>query len=303
MSHLRRLPKFEYLGPRSLAEVCGLIAGSSTGEAMLLAGGTDALLQMRRRERVPSRVIGLKGVAELEFLREQADGGLAIGAMTTMQALMVAPAIDRRYGLLRETVAQIGGPELRNVATIGGNIAGALPCADLPPALITLGARIRLCSQRGDRWLPLEEFFPEFGRTVAKGDELLAEISLPPPEPNSGGTYLKFHDRHSMDMTVVGVSAFAVWDRERRTFRDLRLAYANGAPTIFRANRAETVLRGQALTEEGLEAVAEAACTESNPRDSWRAHKDYRLELIRALTKRAIRRAWEKASDFSPKGT
>jgi len=166
---------------------------------------------------------------------------------------------------------------------------------------MTLGARIKLSSQRGDRWVPLEEFFPEFGRTVAEDDELVAEISLPRPTSNSAGAYLKFHDRHSMDMTVVGVSAFVVWDDQSRTFRDLRLAYANGAPTIFRAKRAEATLRGHALTEEGLEAAAETACAESNPRSSWRANRQYRLELIRALTKRAIRLAWEKAS--SQKGT
>ena len=301
MSYLKRLPKFEYVRPGSLAEVCDLIAGTSNEEVMLLAGGTDAILQMRRRERVPRRVIGLKGVAELEFVREQADGSLAIGTMTTLQTLLSAPVVGQRYEILRETTAQIGGIELRNVATVGGNIAGALPCADLPPALMTLGARIRLSSRRGDRWLPLDEFFPEFGRTVAEDDELVAEISLPRPASNSAGTYLKFHDRHSMDMTVVGVSAFVVWDDESRTFRDVRLAYANAAPTIFRATRAEAVLRGHTLTEDGLEAAAETACAESNPRTSWRANGEYRLELIRALTKRAIRRAWEKAS--SQQGT
>ena len=296
MTYLKRLPKFEYVGPQSLAEVCGLIAGASENEVMLLAGGTDAILQMRRRERVPRRVIGLKGVAELDFVREQADGSLAVGAMTTLQTLLSTPLVSQRYGLLHETAAQIGGYELRNVATIGGNIAGALPCADLPPALMTLGARIKLSSQRGERWVPLEEFFPEFGQTVAYDDELVAEINLPRPAPHSAGTYLKFHDRHSMAMTVVGVSAFVVLDGESRTFRDVRLAYASGAPTVFRAKRAEAVLQGHALTEEGLEAAAETACAESDPRTSWRANGEYRLELIRALTKRAIRRAWEKAS-------
>jgi xanthine dehydrogenase FAD-binding subunit len=296
MAYLRRLPRFEYVSPQSLTEVCALIAGTSTEEVMLLAGGTDAILQMRRRERVPRRVIGLKGVAELEFVREEADGGLAVGAMTTLQTLLSAPIVGQRYDLLRETAAQIGGLELRNVATVGGNIAGALPCADLPPALMTLGARIRLSSQHGDRWLALEEFFPDFGRTVAKDDELVAEIKLPRPTLNSAGVYLKFHDRHSMDMTVVGVSALVVLGADGRTIRDLRLAYANSAPTIFRAKRAEAVLRGHALTDDGLEAAAQTACAESSPRTSWRANAGYRLELIRALTKRAIRRACEKAS-------
>lgn len=296
MTYLRRLPKFDYLGPRSLAEVCELIAGTSHEDVMLLAGGTDAILQMRRRERTPRCVIGLKGVADLDFVREQADGSLAIGAMTTLQTLLAAAGVSPRYELVRETAGQIGGVELRNVATIGGNIAGALPCADMPPALMTLDARIKLSSRRGDRWVPLDAFFPEFGRTVAQEDELLSEISLPRPVPASAGVYLKFHDRQSMDMTVVGVSAFVVCGDDGRTIRDLRLAYANSAPTVYRARRSEAVLRGQTFTEEGLAAVAEAACAESSPRTSWRANGEYRLELIRALTKRAIRLAWEKAS-------
>ena len=292
---MKRLPKFEYLGPQSLAEVCGLIAGTTRDEVLLLAGGTDAILQMRRRERTPRRVVGLKGVAELDFVRGQDDGGLAFGAMTTLQTLVASPLVGQRHELLQAAAAQIGGNELRNVATVGGNIAGALPCADMSPALMTLGAKIKLVSERGERWLALDEFFPEFGRTLALEDEVLAEISVPKPAANSAGAYLKFHDRHSMDMTIVGVAAFVSWDSESRTFAEIRLAYANGAPTVFRAHRAEAVLRGQALSEEGLEAVAETACAESSPRTSWRANGEYRLELIRALTKRAIRQAWEKA--------
>jgi CO/xanthine dehydrogenase FAD-binding subunit len=295
MTYLRRLPKFEFVSPDSLAEVCALTADASAGEVMLLAGGTDAILQMRRRERTPRRVIGLKGVPELDFVREQDDGSLAIGAMTSLQTLLSAPLVRQRYGVLSETAAQIGGRELRNVATVGGNIAGALPCADMPPALMTLGARVRLSSRRGDRWVPLEEFFPEFGRTVALEGELLTEIRLPRPAPNSAGSYLKFHDRQSMDMTVVGVSAFVVRDLETQSVRDIRLAYANSGPTVFRARQAEAVLRGCTMSEEGLDASAAVACQVSNPRTSWRANADYRRELIRSLTKRAIRQAWQKA--------
>lgn len=295
MTYLRRLPKFEYVGPRSLAELCGEVAATDAGEAMLLAGGTDALLQLRRRERTPRRVIGLKGVAELDFVREAADGSLAIGAAATLAALAAAPVVQRRYGVLAETVAQIGGPELRNVATVGGNVAGALPCADLPPALMTLGARVKLSRAGGERWLPLEDFFPEFGRTAAADKELVSEIGVPPPPPRSAGVYLKFHDRHAMDMTVVGVGAFVTLERDGGAIEELRLALAGSAPTIFRARRAEALLRGQAPADDALDAAAEAACSEAAPRSSWRANREYRTVLIRSLTKRAIRRACEKA--------
>ncbi len=296
MNYLRRLPKFDFVSPNSVSELCSLTARASSGEVMLFAGGTDAILQLRRREATPRCVIGLKRISELDFIEERADGRLAIGAMTTLQTLMSSPVVQRHYDVLSETAAEIGGLELRNVATVGGNIAGALPCADLPPPLMTLGAQVKLSSQKSERWVALEDFFVGIGQTAAAQGEVVTEISLARPPSRSASVYLKYHDRQSMDMTVVGVGAFVELDPEGKMFRDVRLAFAGGAPTVFRAKQAETVLRGNGLTEEGLDAAAETACKEASPRsNSWRADPDYRLDLIRNLTKRAIRRAWQKA--------
>jgi carbon-monoxide dehydrogenase medium subunit len=296
MNHLRRLPKFDFVSPGSMGELCALTATASEGEIMLFAGGTDAILQLRRREATPRCVVGLKRVAELDFIEERADGGLSIGAMTTLQTLMTSPAVQAHYAVLGETAAEIGGIELRHVATLGGNIAGALPCADMPPPLMTLGAQIKLSSEAGERWVAMEDFFDGFGQTAATQGEILSEISLARPTADSAGVYLKYHDRQSMDMTVIGVGAFVELDSGRGVLQDIRLAFAGGGPTVYRGKRTETVLRGEALSDERLEAAAEAACEEANPRtNSWRADPDYRLELIGNLTKRAIRRAWDKA--------
>lgn len=295
MSSLRRLPKFEYLAPVTTDEVCRLLA-SHAGEAKLLAGGTDLILQMRRRETVAKYIIGLKSVPELTFVRETAEGGLAIGAMTTIQTLLTSPIIRKTYGVLAQVAAGIGGPELRNVATIGGNLAGALPCADFPPALIALGATAKLKSSASERMVPVEELFPSFGKTVARPDELFTEIHLPNVPAFSGGVYLKFHDRHSMDMTTLGVSAFVSWDEESRVFRDVKIALASSAPVPMRAKKAEAVLRGRALGEDALEEAARAVCEEANPRTSWRATREFRFELLRTLTKRAITDAQKKAA-------
>lgn len=295
MTYLRRLPKFEYLAPASIAEACDLLAAHNH-DAELLAGGTDLLLQMRRRETVPAYVIGLKGVSEMAGIRALNGGGIEIGAMTTLHALLSSPIVRRQYAVLAEAAASIGGPELRNVATVGGNIAGALPCADLPPALMTLGARIRLASSSGQRVLPLEDFFPKFGTTVARPDELLTAILLPSVPAFSGGVYLKFHDRQSMDMTTVGVSAFVTLDEDARVFRDVKIALASSAPVPLRARKAEALLRGRAFGEDALEEAARAVCEEANPRSSWRATRDYRFELLKSLTRRAIRDARHNAS-------
>ncbi len=295
MNYLRRLPKFEFVRPGTLEEVRTLMASAAEEEVMLLAGGTDALLQMRRRERTPRFVIGLKSVAELDFVREEADGSLAIGAMTSLHDLLSAPAVRRRFAVVAEAAAQIGGRELRNVATVGGNIAGALPCADMPPSLMALDAQLKLGSRGGDRWLPLEEFYPSFSQTAAARGELVTEIRLPPPAPFTGGAYLKYHDRHSMDMTVVGVSAVVSLDGPGGNIRNIRVTLANSAPTTFRARDAEKVLRGRRPSEPAFAEAAEAACSEASPRNSWRANRDYRLVLIRTLTRRAIAAACEKA--------
>ena len=300
MSYLRRLPKFEFLAPQTADEVCSLLAAHSD-DARLLAGGTDIILQMRHREITPRCIIGLKGVGELAFIREQEDGGAAIGAMTTIHMLLSSPLIRSKYSILAQTAAGMGSPEIRHLATLGGNLAGALPCADFPPALIALGAKVKLQSQQGARLVPVEEFFPEWGHTVAGPHELLTEIQLPKLPSSSGGVYLKFHDRHSMDMTTVGVGAFVSADDDGRSFRDVKIALASSAPVPLRARKAETALRGRAFSEEALEEAASLACHDADPRTSWRATRQFRMDLVRTLTKRAIAGAW-KIAVSSPNG-
>lgn len=295
MKYLRRLPKFEYRSPRTIGEVCDLLSAHGR-DAKLLAGGTDLLLQMRMRETTPAYLIGLKGVAELSYIRELAGGGVAIGAMTPIQELVRSPLIRKKYAVLVEAASGIGGTELRNVATVGGNVAGALPCADLPPTLIALGAKAKLQSSEGERVAAIEDLFPSFGRTIAEPNEVFTEIVIPEPPSFSGGTYLKFHDRQSMDMTTVGVSAFVTWDEGRGVFHDVKIALASSAPVPMRATKAEATLRGRAFDEDALHDAASAVCTDANPRSSWRATREFRLDLLQGMTKRAIRTAQERAA-------
>ncbi|MDP6174654.1 MAG: FAD binding domain-containing protein, partial [Rhodospirillales bacterium] len=156
MNYLRRLPKFKFVSPDSMTELCTLVEQATPGEAMLFAGGTDAVLQLRRREMTPAQVIGMKRIAGLDFIRGEEDGGLSIGAMTNLQSLITSPIVQARHGVLGETAVQIGGLELRNVATLGGNIAGALPCADMPAPMMILDARVKLTSKAGERWVGLD---------------------------------------------------------------------------------------------------------------------------------------------------
>lgn len=300
MGYFRRLPRFEYLAPQTIDEACAALA-ESRGDARLFAGGTDLLLQMKRREIAPRAIIGLKGVASLSFIRRQ-NGGVAIGAMTTFSAIECSALIAEKHDFLCDTAAGIGSPELRSVATVGGNLSGALPCADFPAPLITLGAVVRLRSARGERSLALEDFFRGFAETAAAPDELVTEIELPSRPAFSGGAYLKFHDRHAMDMTTTGVAAFVSWDTEKQLVADVRIALSVSGPTPLRAKKAEAALHGRPMTDEALEEAALLACEEAQPRTSWRATKEFRKELISVLAKRALRQAEEKARAAAVKG-
>ncbi len=300
MGYLRRLPRFDYLAPHTVDEACSALA-ERRGDARLFAGGTDLVLQMKRREITPRAIIGLKGVASMSCIRAQA-GGLAIGAMTTFRAIESSPLIREKHDFLCETAAAIGSPEIRAVATIGGNLSGALPCADFPAPLMTLGAIVRLRSVRGERALALEDFFMEFAKTAAAPDEILTEIEIPSRPGFSAGAYLKFHDRHAMDMTTTGVAAFVTWDREKRLIGDARIALSVSGPVPLRVKNAEAALRGQTFTEKALEEAALLACQEAQPRASWRARREFREELINVLTKRALRQAGEKARAAAEKG-
>ncbi|MFQ5946601.1 MAG: FAD binding domain-containing protein [Anaerolineae bacterium] len=302
MTYLRRLPRFEYVAPRTVAEVCDALAKYGS-EATLMAGGTDLIIQMRRREVVPRYVVGLKNVPELDFIRAEPSGSLTIGAMATSWSIQSSPIIRQRYDLLAQTAADIGGIENLHVSTIGGNLCGGLPCVDFPAPLLTLEARVKLVRQRGERAVPLDGFFLDFEKMAREPDEVLTEIQIPPQEPRSGGAYIKVHDRHAIDITTTGAGAFVTLDQDGERVRDVKIALTTSAPVPLRVRRAEGVLRGRVITEEALKQAARLACEDAAPRTSWRSTRNARLGLISALVMRALRQAWKKARSLPPSAT
>ncbi len=293
MGYLRRLPRFEYFAAQSVAAVCSALA-ECPDETRLLAGGTDLILQMRRREVMPRYIIGLKNLPELAWIRSTNDA-CALGAMTALSAIESSAPMLQQYDFVAEAAAEMGSPEIRLVATIGGNLSSALPCSDLAPPLLVLEAVLKLRSVRGERWVALDDFFLGPAQTVMEPDEILEEIQPPCRPPRSGGAYVKFHDRHAMDMTVAGIAAFVILESGSEMVQDARIALATGGPIPLRVRRAEAVLKGQPLTEKTIEEAATLASEEARPRTSWRANREFRLELIQVLTRRALREAWKKA--------
>jgi len=286
----RRLPKFEYLRPTSLQEALSLLA-QYKGKARLLAGGTDLVPKLKRREiEAPSYLIDIKSIAGLDYIRHDEVEGLKIGALATIHAIETSPIIKERFPVLAQAAYSMASVQVRNRATVAGNICNAVPSADTAPALLTLQARVKLASQKGERWVDIEDFFTGPKETVLTDEEMLLEIEVPNLPLSHKGIYLKLSPRRSMDLAVVGVAVVAVPENGvfKDVFKDVRIALGAVAPTPIRARRAEEVLRGQSLNEELIKKAAQIAEEEARPIDDHRASAWYRKKMVNVLVKRAL---------------
>jgi len=279
--------RFEYLEPTTIEEAIVLLARHGE-QARVLAGGTDLLIRMKARQWRPQYVVNIKGIPGLRGI-SQNGGGLSIGALTTVREVETSPVIRQNYGSLAYAASQLGSIQVRNSATIGGNLCNAAPSAELAPPLLGLGATARIRGPQGERNVPLEEFFTGPGKTVLGPGELLVGLEVPAPAPGSGNAYIKHSPRRAMDIAVVGVAAWVL--QEEGLCRDCRIALGAVAPVPMRARNAEATLRGQPLTDELLAKAGQAAMAECSPIDDIRGSAEYRREMVRVLTQRAVKQA------------
>jgi CO/xanthine dehydrogenase FAD-binding subunit len=289
---------FEYVRPSSLEEACAALArpdgsGATDGPAKALAGGTDLLVQMRLGGLQPRALVSLKDVPGLAFVRVEGDGALVIGAATALAAVENSPDVRRAFPAIAEAAACIGSVQVRNRATVGGNLCNAAPSADTAPILIAAGAEAIITDGRVERTVSVEEFFTGPGETVLRRGELLKAVRVPPATAGSYARYFKTF-RSAMDCCTVGVAIFAVFESESMMVGDARLALGAVAPTPIRARAAERMVIGQNL-DDGLIARAGArAAEEALPISDVRASAAYRTTLVEVLSKRALTaaRAW-----------
>jgi len=243
--------------------------------------------KLKRREiEAPSYLIDIKSIAGLDYIRHDEVEGLKIGALATIHAIETSPIIKERFPVLAQAAYSMASVQVRNRATVAGNICNAVPSADTAPALLTLQARVKLASQKGERWVDIEDFFTGPKETVLTDEEMLLEIEVPNLPLSHKGIYLKLSPRRSMDLAVVGVAVVAV--PENGVFKDARIALGAVAPTPIRARRAEEVLRGQSLNEELIKKAAQIAEEEARPIDDHRASACYRKKMVNVLVKRAL---------------
>ena len=283
--------EFDYYSPGSLEEAVSLLQQHGFG-AKLLAGGQSLIPAMRFRLSAPEVLIDLNNIEELEYIRESNDH-LAIGAMTREAMLEESDLVAGRYPLLADAARVIADPLVRNKATVGGNLAHADPANDHPAAMLAYGAELVALGPDGTRTIPIDDFFVGLFENALEEGELLTAIRIPAPGPHSGGAYVKA-ERKVGDYAVSAVAVQLTMEGERCAAA--RIGLTNVNPTPMRARSAEEALIGQTVSDDVLEAAGQAAAAECDPSQDLRGSVEYKRDLTRVLTKRAIRKAIARAT-------
>ncbi len=273
----------EFYSASNVKEASELL--SRFGErANVLAGGTDLMVEVNQR-RTPLKTVVFIGRAGLDYI-ECGEGTLRIGATTTHTDIAASSIVQENAPLLAEAVRSIGSPAIRNMGTIGGNVANASPGADGSASLLALGARVKLISVRGERVVDLEQFFVDIGKTVLAPDELLTEVIVPVQGETTRWTWHKLGQRKASVCAVISLAASL--DLEGSTCRSVRIALGTVAPTPFLARRAGELLEGKPLTPSLVEEAARAASEALPDRDGLRATAWYRRRICEVLIKRFL---------------
>jgi CO/xanthine dehydrogenase FAD-binding subunit len=309
------MKRFEYFKPKTLDEALSLLKQYGR-KAALIAGGTDMLVMIKQKTMAPDVLVSLRGIPGLDHIRY--DSSLKIGPMVTHRALEKSELIRREFSALADAVDALGSIQIRNVATLGGNICTAAPSADTAAPLLVLGALATVKSTKGERAIPVDEFFTGPGETVLSEGEILTEIEIPKPLPNTGSAYWKHQRRQALDLPILGVAVLISLDKatvacsdllctaspisavlhsmeeDELICKEIRIALGVAAPTPIRTKNAEGLLRGKKLSDELLEEVAATASEEARPRDTLRGEGWYRRDMVKVLVKRMAMKSIER---------
>ena len=241
---------------------------------------------------LPRYVINIGSIAGQDYINYDEKKGLRIGGQASILSLATSPVIRAKYGILAQAAGELGTPHIRRRATLAGNLCNAAPSAETAPALIVLGASLKLVATGRERTVPVEDFFIGPGQTVLAPDEIVAEIGVPDLAPRSGGVYLKHTVRKALDLAIVGVAVMVTMEGD--SLRDVKIALGAVAPTPLRAKAAEAVLKGKKINDSLLQQAGQAAADASRPIDDIRSSAEYRRKMVKVLTIRAIQQAIEQ---------
>jgi carbon-monoxide dehydrogenase medium subunit len=279
------LERFEYFAPRTVTEAITILSKYGK-EANIIAGGTD-LIPLLKRRAIPSPkyIVDLKGISELNYVKYDHTDGLRIGALTTMSDLEESEVIKEKFGLIYDAAHSIGGFQVRNMATIGGNLCRASPAADMPPPLLALNSDVRIIGFKGERVIPLEKFFIGPGQKDLRFDEILTEIHSPPMEFNMKTTFIKM-GRVASDIAKISIAI--AMHAEEKVCKDIRIALGSVAPTPVRAKKTEEFLIGKEINDDVIRKAADVLSEEVQPITDVRSTAEYRRQMSKILLRRAL---------------
>jgi carbon-monoxide dehydrogenase medium subunit len=301
---------YEYHKPQTVKQAIELMG--SLKEAKYVAGGTDVMVLIRQNKLVPTNLISLRNINDLSYT--DVEKGLKIGAGVTHTEIVKNAFIEKRYSALTDAAGNIGSKQIRNVATLGGNICNAAPSADSACPLLVLDANVVIEGRKGERQVPIDDFLMGPNKTALEDGEIVKGFHMPEFGENTGSAYIKHTRRQAMDLPILGIAArvtiriggseigckdaFCTIDTishilkrledEDLVCEDVRIAMGVVAPRPMRAKQAEAALKGKVVSEKLFEEIGEIAASESQPRDSIRGEAWYRREMVRVLTKRAL---------------
>jgi carbon-monoxide dehydrogenase medium subunit len=304
--------KYEYYKPGTIQEAIGLMQ-KTDGECVYVAGGTDVMVQVAQKKLSPKALISLRNIKELSS-RDQTT----IGSGVTHRELQKDSMVEKKLSALHDAVCNLGSAQIRNVATIGGNICNAAPSADTACPLLVLDAKAVAVGPKGEREIAIDEFWLGPGATVLEKGEILKAFRIPSFDAATGSAYIKHTRRNAMDLPIIGIAVRITIDKsdlrcsdllcttapasqilaqfgdEEMKCVDIRIAMGVVAPRPIRAKKAEEALRGKVISDTSVAAAAEIAASEASPRDSVRGEAWYRREMVRVLVQRAIMKSLDR---------
>lgn len=285
-------PSFEYLRPKTIPEAIAFLQQYGD-DAKILSGGQSLIPMMKLRLARPSYLVDINRIAGLSHIQEE-GGFLKIGGLTREAELEASPVVRAKYPIVIDTAHVIADPQVRNLATVGGNLAHGDPANDHPATMLALGAQIVATGPKGERVIPVEDFFLSLFSTALQHDEILTEIRIPIPPPRSGGSYFKL-ERKVGDFATAAVAGQLTLDGNGAC-QKVGIGLTNVGPTPIKARKAEDFLRGKKLDGSTIAQAAQLAADESDPSADLRGPVEYKKSLVKELTKRALTRAVERAA-------
>ena len=287
---------FDYLEPKSIAEACALLKQHG-GEAKVFAGGSHLTILMKQGLYQPKALINIKRIPELKGIRFDAAEGLIIGALVTHRELETSELVKAKFPVLCEAERQVANIRVRNMGTVGGNLASGEPLTDLSQIFISLDGKVRITGPNGKRASSIEELFVDFYTTTLAEDEILTEIVIPPLPERSAIEYIRFSSSSVVDKPSAGVAVRLTLASSSETVRAARIVLGCVGATPVRARNAEALITGKKLMPELAEEAGKVASQECSPTSDLRGSEQYKRAIVHTLVRRAAAKAYERAGD------